>query len=156
MIGELFARAGMLGHTFLQDPKVYFAIIGEWFLILIYFIASQDKEGVADVYAAGAALGFVGFELLPLHDFSWGDGTVWLSIAFMVYGVMLVIFAAIEKIPNVIAKILGMPSAIFFPMMLIVLFFESNVPIDLYTVIILLIPVIILETVKILRQHTAL
>lgn len=155
-ISELFIRMGMLGSTFLTDPKLYFVIMGEWFLTLLYFIVSEDKEGVADVYAAGVALAFVGFELMPFHDFYLGDATVWLSIGLMLYGVIIIMLAAVKKIPNIIAKVLGMPSIIFFPIMLIVLYFESNVPIDIFTIMILIVPVFILEIVKILRQHTAL
>lgn len=152
-IEEFLTRMGMLGSTFLADPKIYFAIIGEWILILIYFMVSQDKEGLADVYGAGVALGFVGFELMPFHDFYWWDTTVWLSIGLMIYGVAVIILAAAEKIPNIVSRVMGMPSIMFLPIMLIVLYFESNVPIDLYTVIILAIPTIILEAVKLVRQH---
>lgn len=155
LISEFLIRMGMLGGVFIAGPKVYFAIIGEWFLTLIYFIVSGDKEGVADVYAAGVALGFVGLELMPFHDFYWGDATVWLSIGLMLYGITVIIFAAVEQIPNIVARVMGMPSLMFFPIMLIVLYVESNIPFDIYTIIILLIPVVILETVKLIRQYTA-
>jgi hypothetical protein len=154
ILAEIISRMGMLWVTFLSEPKVYFVIIGEWFLVLLYFIISEDKEGVADVYAAGVTLGFVGFELLPFHDITFADTTVWLSFALMLYGLMLVIFAAWEKIPDLLAKILGMPSAIALPTMIVVLFFESQVPIDLVTIGILATPVIIFEIFKFLRQYT--
>ncbi|MFC1733839.1 hypothetical protein ACFL6I_26360 [candidate division KSB1 bacterium] len=156
VLSEIIVRMADLWMVFLHDPKVYFAIMGEWLLVLLYFIISEDKEGIADVYAAGVTLAFVGFELLPFYDFTFTDTTVLLSLALMGYGLTLVIFAAWEKIPNILAKILGMPSAISLPTILAVLYFESSIPIDGLTIGILAVPVIILEVVKILRQHTPL
>tara|TARA_Y100000310_G_scaffold273417_1_gene288869 strand:- start:269 stop:751 length:483 start_codon:yes stop_codon:yes gene_type:complete len=156
ILAEIISRMGLLWETFLIEPKVYFAIIGEWFLVLIYFSISQDKEAMADVYAAGVTLGFIGFEILPFHNINFADQTVWLSFGLMLYGLMLIIFSACEKIPNILAKILGMPSAIGLPTMLVVLYFESQVPIDAITIGLLAIPVILLEAVKIFRQHSAI
>ena len=49
-IGEILTRMSMLGSTFIADPKVYFVIMGEWFLILIYFMLIKHKEDIEDVY----------------------------------------------------------------------------------------------------------
>ncbi len=156
ILAEIMPRMGDIWHVFLEDPKIYFAIIGEWLLVLLYFVISEDKEGMADVYAAGVTLGFIGFELLPFHNIDFADTTVLLSFGLMLYGFMLVIFSAWEKIPNFFVKILAMPSAISLPTMLVVLYFESNIPIDAVTITILATPVVLGEIVKLLRQYTSM
>jgi len=154
MIEQLIPRMMEIWSVFMLDPKVYFPLIGEWLLVLVYFIISGDTEDLADVYAAGITLGFVGFELLPFHDINLGDTTVFLSVALMVYGALLIIAAASGVIPGFIARILGMPSAISFPTLLVILFFESYVPIDMITLIFIGVPFLLLEAVKLIRQLT--
>jgi hypothetical protein len=154
MIEQIIPRIMEIWSVFLIHPKVYFPLIGEWLLVLIYFIISGDTEDLADVYAAGVTLGFVGFELLPFHNITFGDTTVYLSIALMVYGVLLIILAASGSIPGIISRILGMPSAISFPTLLAILYFESAVSIDLLTILIIGAPFLVLEIIKLIRQLT--
>jgi len=145
-------RLGMIWAIFISHPKVYFPLIGEWYLVIIYFMLSRDKESLADVYAAGVTLMFIGFELMPFHDFHIEDPTFYLSVGLMVWGLALVLLAATKVIPEALARILGTPTATALPALLIILAIETDLPIDILSVCIILAPALVLELTKFILQ----
>jgi len=155
LLSDFIARLGDLWAVFLEHPKVYFPIIGEWFLVLLYLIISRTKEGVADVYASGVTLLFIGFELMPFHDIQLSDATVYLSIGLMVWGVLLIIAAAAKFVPDALARVLGSPSATMLPAMLVILAIETKVPIDIVTLLIFAVPVAIMGIIMFIAQWGA-
>ncbi|MBU0536437.1 MAG: hypothetical protein KKE20_05700 [Nanoarchaeota archaeon] len=119
-------------------------------------MATEEKEGEEHIYVAGITLGFIGFELIPFEAINFSDSSFWVGAGLIAYGLFLIIMVITQKIPNFIASIIGSPSATIFPTMIILFYFETNIPLDMMTLSILVTPLIVLEIFKILRQYTSL
>ncbi len=152
----LLERLADVWAVFLHHPKAYFPIIGEWFLTVLYTMISGDHESHAEIYATGVTLGFVGFELLPFEnptEMTFANPIIYVSIVLMVYAVFLIIIAAKEMMPDFLTHIFGSPGALAIPTILALIFFQSEVPIDMMTILIIAVPIAVVEIIKEVRQH---
>jgi len=155
-ISIILERVLLIGSAILQEPLIYFPLIGSWILTSIYYLINSDEGyGHSSAFSNGIAHIFTAYMISPLikSDILWEftDLKILITLGLFAYGVLIITLSITQIIPEFLAGFIGDPGHALVPSLMAILYVDQNIPFDLLTFAIIAIPVgvqILIVTIK--------
>lgn len=155
----MLPRLQQILNVIIAFPGAYIPILGAWIVTAIYFIIHPGEHpGYTYAMSTGISLAFTGisviFKGVATYSVTYGTTAFYLIVGLIVYGVILIVLGITHIVPEIIADFFGDPGHVVIPTLLVLFFIDGRVPIDLTTIVVLLIPVLVLVLLKYIRGAT--
>jgi hypothetical protein len=158
-VSLMLPRLQQIINIIIAFPGAYLPIVGAWVVTAIYFIIHPGEHpGYTYAMSTGIALAFTAisviFKAVATYSVDYGTTGFYLMVGLIIYGVILIILGITHIIPELVADFLGDPGHVVIPKLIALFYVDGRVPIDLTTIVVLVIPVLGLIILKYVRQAT--
>ncbi len=164
-IGLLSTRFSQVWALIMSEPIVYLPLIGIWFIFEFYYLVSSSNDDIkeSDLLENSISSIYVAIMISPIvtnvSKFSFNVFTnptprTVLSMILFGYAAFLMICAFTKILPKFLVYLFGGASIDTMFTMLALIYVDGKIPIDMATVIVILIPVIFMHILKFFRRLT--